>query len=63
MKYQGPRCEIVEHCYQCQHIADFVAGTKSVYYCTYPNLRGPKQIRNDPDDVPPNWCPLERWHE
>ena len=59
MRYQGPRCEIIERCYQCRYCIIF-AGIDD--YCVHEEMRGPKKLR-DADEIPPNWCPLERWHE
>ena len=68
MKYQGPRCEIVRVCFECQYCMAFSAGDfpnlRAGYkaWCCHLNLRGPKKLINA-EETPPNWCPLDRWHE
>jgi hypothetical protein len=66
MRYQGPRCVIVNNCSGCGSGNSFAPPPyEERWYCCHYSLRGPKEldVEQNITGAPPNWCPLERWHE
>jgi hypothetical protein len=64
MKYQGPRATVINECSECENL--LYQDNYREMWCIHPAFQGPKCFKRSPPmpgEAPPNWCPLERWHE